>query len=231
VSIEGIEAGGGEFYSLPGLFDFDRMGDASCDHGQITLFEGYGLALLGLDVGDVVNVSRELSPGQTLDVVSAATEQTHRAVQHARMILRDAILAQSREILLRLASEKGPELSTPQRVREYLIHLLGAEEREHFVMVAVDSRLRLIATEILFSGTVDASAVYPREVVKSALRHNASSIYVGHNHPSCVLEPSQADELITRRLAEALSTVQIRLLDHFVIGGGHAFSFLERGLL
>ena len=142
-----------------------------------------------------------------------------------------AILAQSREVLLRLASEKGPELSTPQRVREYLIHLLGAEEREHFVMVAVDSRLRLIATEILFSGTVDASAVYPREVVKSALRHNASSIYVGHNHPSCVLEPSQADELITRRLAEALSTVQIRLLDHFVIGGGHAFSFLESGLL
>lgn len=141
------------------------------------------------------------------------------------------IIAQSRAILLRLAAEKGPELSTPQRVREYLIHLLGSEEREHFVMVAVDSRLRLIAAEILFSGSVDASAVYPREVVKSALHYNASSIYVGHNHPSGVLEPSQADELITRRLAEALSTVQIRLLDHFVIGGAHAFSFIERGLL
>ena len=142
-----------------------------------------------------------------------------------------AIIAQSRDILLRLAAAKGPELSTPQRVREYLIHLLGSEEREHFVMVAVDNRLRLIASEILFSGTVDAAAVYPREVVKSALRHNASSIYIGHCHPSGVLEPSQADELITKRIAEALLTVQIRLLDHFVVGGGHACSFVERGLL
>lgn len=141
------------------------------------------------------------------------------------------IIAQSRKILFRLSAEKGPELSTPQRVREYLIHLLGAEEREHFVMIAVDTRLRLIASEILFSGTIDAAAVYPREVVKCALRHNAASIYLGHNHPSCILEPSQADELITNRLREALGTVQIRLLDHFVVGGGQAFSFSERGLL
>jgi DNA repair protein RadC len=141
------------------------------------------------------------------------------------------IIAQSRKILFRLSTEKGPELSTPQRVREYLVHLLGSEEREHFVMVAVDTRLRLIASEILFSGTVDAAAVYPREVVKCALRHNAASIYLGHNHPSCILEPSQADELITNRLREALATVQIRLLDHFVVGGDQAFSFSERGLL
>ena len=141
------------------------------------------------------------------------------------------IIAQSRKILFRLSAEKGPELSTPQRVREYLIHLLGAEEREHFVMIAVDTRLRLIASEILFSGTIDAAAVYPREVVKCALRHNAASVYLGHNHPSCILEPSQADELITNRLREALATVQIRLLDHFVIGGDQAFSFSERGLL
>jgi DNA repair protein RadC len=153
---------------------------------------------------------------------------------HGSSRLSDAerqIIAQSRDILLRLAAAKGPELSTPQRVREYLIHLLGSEEREHFVMVAVDNRLRLIATEILFSGTVDAAAVYPREVVKCALRHNASSIYIAHCHPSGVLEPSQADELITKKIQEGLGSVQIRLLDHFVVGGAHAISFCERGLI
>jgi DNA repair protein RadC len=109
--------------------------------------------------------------------------------------------------------------------------LLGSEEREHFVLIAVDNRLKFIASEILFSGTVDAAAVYPREVVRCALRHNASSIYIAHCHPSGVLEPSQADELITKRVAEGLSTVQIRLLDHFVVGGAHAISFAERGLI
>jgi len=179
-------------------------------------------------------LSRTPRPGSRRRSISAAPGEFRVDALQGSSRLTDAereIIAQSRKILFRLAAEKGPELSTPARVREYLIHLLGSEEREHFVMLAVDTRLRLIASEILFSGTVDSSAVYPREVVKCALLHNASSIYVGHNHPSCILEPSHADELITTRLKEALSTVQIRLLDHFVIGGGQVFSFVEKGLL
>jgi DNA repair protein RadC len=90
----------------------------------------------------------------------------------------------------------------------------------------------VIASEVLFAGTIDGSRVYPREVVKCALRHNAAAVIFAQNHPSSgVLEPSHADELITQRLKEALALVDIRVLDHFVIGGGLAFSFSERGLL
>jgi DNA repair protein RadC len=141
------------------------------------------------------------------------------------------VLAQARAILLRLVGQTGVSLTAPQAVREYLISLLSSQEREFFAMVAVDTRHRVIATEILFVGTIDRSGVHPREVVRCALRHNAAAVILAHNHPSGVLEPSQADELITQRLKEALALVDIRLLDHFVIGGAYAFSFSEKGLL
>ena len=133
--------------------------------------------------------------------------------------------------MLRLVGQIGASLTAPHAVREYLISLLGSQEREFFAMVALDTRHRVIATEILFVGTIDRSGVHPREVVRCALRHNAAAVILAHNHPSFVLEPSQADELITQRLKEALALVDIRVLDHFVIGGAHAFSFSERGLL
>lgn len=141
------------------------------------------------------------------------------------------VLAQAREILLRLSRQPSVVLKAPQAVREYLVTMLGAQEREFFVMVALDNRHRVIASEILFAGTIDGSRVYPREVVRCALRHNAAAVIFAHNHPSGVLESSQADELITQRLTDALSLVDIRVLDHFVIGGGQAASFAERGLL
>jgi DNA repair protein RadC len=141
------------------------------------------------------------------------------------------VLAQARAILLKLSGRPGPELTAPHLVREYLITLLACQEREFFVVIAVDTRHRVIASEVLFAGTIDGARVYPREVVTCALRHGASGVFVAHNHPSFVTEPSQADELLTRRLREALSLLDIRLLDHFVIGGGHALSFSERGLL
>src|ERR1700683_4082809 len=141
------------------------------------------------------------------------------------------VLAQSRQVLLKLpAGRSAAGLTSPALVREYLITLLGSQEREFFAMVALDNRHRVLGSEILFAGTIDGSRVYPREVVKSALRSNAAAVIFAHNHPSGVLEPSQADELITRRLKDALSLVDIRVLDHFVIGGGDAFSFCERGL-
>ena len=107
------------------------------------------------------------------------------------------MLAEARAILLRLARTPGKPLVSPSATREYLTTLLALEERELFLMLALDSRHRIVASEILFAGTVDGASVHPREVVKCALRHNATAVILSHNHPSGVAEPSQADEIIT----------------------------------
>ena len=101
-----------------------------------------------------------------------------------------------------LRAAQGPRSEFARLVREYLTTLLSGQEREYFVVVALDNRHRVLASEILFSGTIDGARVYPREVVKCALRHNAAAVIFAHVHPSGVLEPSQADELITRHLKE-----------------------------
>ena len=116
-------------------------------------------------------------------------------------------------------------------MREYLTTLLSCQEREYFTVLALDNRNRVLASEILFAGTIDGARVYPREVVKFALRHNAAAVVLAHVHPSGVLEPSQADELITQHLIKALSLIEVRVLDHFIIGNGQSYSFAERGRL
>ena len=141
------------------------------------------------------------------------------------------VLAQARSILLRLAGTPGVSLSAPSATRQYLTTLLAPQERELFMLLALDNRHRVIASEILFAGTIDGASVHPREVVKCALRHNAAAVIFSHNHPSGVAEPSQADELITRRLRDALAMVDIRVLDHLVVGAGSTCSFAERGLI
>ena len=100
-----------------------------------------------------------------------------------------------------------------------------------FACLFLDNRHRVIAFDELFSGTIDGAAVHPREVVKRALGHNAAAVILAHNHPSGVAEPSRADEAITRRLKEALATVEIRVLDHLVVGDGEMVSLAERGLI
>jgi DNA repair protein RadC len=141
------------------------------------------------------------------------------------------ILAQARAILLKLAGSSGVSLSAPSATREYLTTLLAPQERELFMILALDNRHRIIASEILFAGTIDGASVHPREVVKCALRHNAAAVIFSHNHPSGVAEASQADELITRRLRDALALVDIRVLDHLIVGGNTSLSFAERGLI
>jgi DNA repair protein RadC len=142
------------------------------------------------------------------------------------------VLAQARAILFKLSAQpRGRELNSPALVREYLTTLLSGQEREYFVVVALDTRHRVLASEILFVGTIDGARVYPREVVKCALRHSAAAVLFAHVHPSGVLEPSQADELLTRRLAEALALIDVRVLDHFIVGDGQCSSFSERGLI
>ena len=125
----------------------------------------------------------------------------------------------------------GPALTNPRATREFLRARLRDLPHEVFGCVYLDNRHRVIAFEELFRGTIDGASVHPREVVKHALARNAAALILVHNPPSGLAEPSQADELITRRLKEALALVDIRVLDHLVVGDGVCESFAERGLL
>jgi DNA repair protein RadC len=148
--------------------------------------------------------------------------------------VRRAQIAASVEIVRRAGREalsRGDVLTSPEAVRDYLRVLLLAHECEVFFALFLDSQHRLIAADELFRGTLAQTSVYPREVVKSALAHNAAAVIFAHNHPSGVAEPSRADELLTQALKAALALVDVRALDHFVVAGGAVVSFAERGLL
>lgn len=121
--------------------------------------------------------------------------------------------------------------SSAEHVRNYLSSQLRHSQREVFAVLFLDSQHRLIRYQELFMGTIDAAAVYPREVVKAALQYNSAAVILAHNHPSGVAEPSQADISITEKIKQALDLVDVRLLDHFVVGDGSPVSLAERGLL
>ncbi|MGH8253774.1 MAG: RadC family protein [Steroidobacteraceae bacterium] len=129
------------------------------------------------------------------------------------------------------AMRSGPLLDSPAATHRFLISRLRDQPHELFCCLHLDNRHRLIAFDELFRGTIDGASVHPREVVKQALRRNAAAVILAHNHPSGIAEPSQADELITARLREALALVDIRVLDHCIVGDNGCLSFCERGLL
>ena len=120
---------------------------------------------------------------------------------------------------------------SPKQVRDYLCLALGNEAREIFMVLFLDPQNRVQAQESLFEGTLTQANVYPREVVKRALYHNAASVIFAHNHPSGIAEPSRADENLTQALKSALALVDVRVLDHFIVAGNSIISFAERGLL
>lgn len=126
---------------------------------------------------------------------------------------------------------RGVTLSSPRATRDYLTVRLAARDHEVFTVLFLDNRHRLIEAVELFRGTIDGASVYPREVVKEAISRGAAAVILAHNHPSGVAEPSQADELITTRLRDALALVDVRVLDHLVVAGPTVVSFAERGLL
>lgn len=126
---------------------------------------------------------------------------------------------------------RGEALTSPELARTFLRSKLQDLPHELFCCLYLDTKHRVISFEELFRGTIDGASVYPREVLRCALRHNAAAVIVAHNHPSGVAEPSAADNALTRRLQEALAMVDIRLLDHLVVGDGEVASFAERGLL
>ncbi len=139
-----------------------------------------------------------------------------------------------RELATRAMAEdlKGRDcLTSPGAVRDFLRHKLAGLPHEVFVCIQLDAQHRVIAFEELFRGTLTQTSVYPREVVKAALRANSAAVIFAHNHPSGACQPSQADELLTRNLKEALAMVDVKVLDHFIVAGTGAMSFAERGLL
>jgi DNA repair protein RadC len=149
-------------------------------------------------------------------------------------LVRYAELQAAAEISRRQLSQSlraGPLLASPKATRDFLSARLRDLEHEVFCCLYLDKRHRLIQFEELFRGTIDGASVHPREIVKLALQRNAAAVIVAHNHPSGVAEPSQADELITQRVKEALGLVDIRLLDHIIVGDGASVSLAERGLV
>lgn len=132
---------------------------------------------------------------------------------------------------LRSEMEAGINLSSPTAVRDFLRISIQDRQVEVFVGLFLDAQNRVIAVDELFSGTLTQTSVFPREIVRKALQYNAAGVIFAHNHPSGVAEPSHADETLTRTLKDALALVDVRVLDHFVVGRGATVSFAERGLL
>jgi DNA repair protein RadC len=141
-----------------------------------------------------------------------------------------AVLEMSRRAL-RETLDRGASLSSPHAVRDYLRLKLQGRPHEVFVAVFLDAQNRVLGVEELFRGTLTQTSVFPREIVKRTLHHNAAAVIFAHNHPSGVAEPSRADEALTQTLKHTLALVDVKVLDHFVVGGDAAMSFAERGLL
>jgi DNA repair protein RadC len=182
-------------------------GQSAVDLGRDLLARFKSVA--GLFASDLRNV-KGLGP--------AKRAQFEAAMELARRSLKDDMRSTS-------------ALTSPGAVRDYLRLAIAAREHEVFVCLWLDAQHRVIACDEAFRGTLTQTSVYPREIVKAGLRANAAAVIFAHNHPSGVAQPSQADELLTRKLKEALLLVDIKVLDHFVVAGHQALSFAERGLL
>ncbi|MBW4653850.1 MAG: DNA repair protein RadC [Kaiparowitsia implicata GSE-PSE-MK54-09C] len=142
----------------------------------------------------------------------------------------EQILEEARRVI-DLKTQRGEAFTSPELVKEYLVTKLAGFEHEVFAALFLDAKHQLIQYVEMFRGSIDSASVYPREVVKEALHYNAAAAIFAHNHPSGNPEPSQADKTLTQRLKEALMLVEVRSLDHIVVGGRQTVSFAERGLM
>ena len=181
-----------------------------------------------------VDLARDLlSQFGSLNGIFAASEhelsQVH-GIGSSKYVQLQAIFEMSRRALNEQLQQRDV-FQSPQQVRDYLMLRLGGLSREVFMVLFLDAQNRLNATEEMFSGTLTQTSVYPREVVKRAMHHNAASVIFAHNHPSGIAQQSGADELLTQQLKQALDLVDVRVLDHFIVAGNQTLSFAERGLL
>ncbi len=181
-----------------------------------------------------VDLARELLKdfGGLRSLLNAGEKQfcAGRGLGQVKFIQLQAVVEMSRRHLHEQL-QKGDVLTSAQLTRQYLACCLRDQPQEQFGCLFLDSQHRVIQFEVLFSGTIDAAPVYPREVVRRCLTHNAAAVIFAHNHPSGVAEPSQADKRLTRQLVDALSLLDIRVLDHIIIGDGEEVSFAEHGLI
>jgi DNA repair protein RadC len=215
----------------------ERPREKLLDKGAGALTDAELLAILlrtGTRGRSAVDLARAtLKKFDSLRKLIAADRQKFCA-EHGLGVARFAELQAAVEIARRQLSETlrtGPSLASPRVTRDFLSSQLRDLEHEVFCCLYLDKRHRLIQYQELFRGTIDGASVHPREIVKLSLQRNAAAVIIAHNHPSGVAEPSQADELITQRVKEALALVDIRLLDHIIVGDGASVSLAERGLV
>ena len=189
---------------------------------------------VGVTGKSAVDLARDLlTQFGSLNGIFAATEhelsQVH-GIGTSKYVQLQAIFEMSRRALSEQLQSRDV-LNSPQAVRDYLVLKLGSLTKEVFLVLFLDTQNRLVAREEMFSGSLKETSVYPREVVKRALHHNAASVIFAHNHPSGIAQQSQADELLTKQLKQALALIDVRVLDHFIVAGNNTLSFSECGLL
>jgi len=206
-----------------------RGADALSDAELLAIFLRTGI------VGkSAVDLARELLTrfGNLTQLVAASEADfcETKGMGQAKFVQLQAVLEMSRRAL-KEEIQREDALNSPRAVRDYLQLLLGGRQQEIFLVIFLDSQHRVIASEELFHGTLNQTSVYPREVVKRALAHNAAAVILAHNHPSGVAQPSQSDHMLTDTLKQALSVVDVRILDHFIVAVGQTMSFAEKGLL
>ena len=154
-----------------------------------------------------------------------------KGLGEAKYVQFRAIIELARRYLEDILRRETDPITSVKRMREYLSHVLGSSGNEVFACIFMDNKHRILEFREMFQGTIDSARVYPREIIRYALKVNAAAIVIAHNHPSGFTEPSEADKRITRRVKDACELVDIRLLDHFIIGGSKTLSFSEEGLL
>ena len=204
-------------------------------HGPQVLSDAELLAVflrVGVAGKSAVDLGRDMIGhfGSLNNLFSASLEDLSRinGLGPAKFAQLQAVLELARRALMEQL-RAGVALSSPQAVKQYLQLLLAGKACESFVVLFLDVKNRLIATEELFRGTLTHTSVYPREVVKAALNHNAAAILLAHNHPSGIADPSPADHTLTLALKQALALIDVRVLDHFVVAGDTVYSFAEHG--
>jgi len=232
--IEGIVARPMKVSDWP---EAERPREKLLKRGARTLTDSELLAVLlctGTRRTDVMELARSHiaafgSLGKLLDA-ERQDWKGKEGIGNARYAVLQAVLEMARRHLYESLSARSV-LTTPEDTQKFLLAQLRKRPYEVFCCLFLDNHHRLIAVEELFRGTTESAHVHPREVIRQAIEHNASAVILAHNHPSGICEPSKADEQITRRLREALSLVEIRVLDHVIVTDGACFSFSKHGML
>jgi len=225
------------FMAIPDWPKSERPREKLLTHGATTLSDAELLAIFlrtGMAGKSAVDLARELLKNFGSLTSLFATDQDTFCQTPGMGIAKYTQLQAVMEMARRALGDElknGDVLHSPEVVRNYLRLTLNYKEHEVFIAIFLDTRNRTIATEEMFNGTLTQTSVYPREVVKRALHHNAAAVIFAHNHPSGAAEPSQADKTLTQSLKKALALVEVKVLDHFIIGNGATMSFAENGLI